>query len=124
MMLFFEKNNTTIQCYFLFVKMYVPKRSKRNIVWQQGLWGNIGRFFRQIFRENTPIILMLCQMTGNNDEIWYATNIELYEYITAQKQLVISADNKLVYNPTNVEIWFTDDDDEHSILPGQIMKLA
>lgn len=84
------------------------------------VWGHSYEFNNN---NNWELIENFCSMVGNNDEIWYATNIELYEYITAQKQLVISADNKLVYNPTSVKIWFTDNENEHSILPGEFLKL-
>ena len=40
-----------------------------------------------------------------NDKIWYATNGEIYNYITAQKSLVISADETMFYNPTSIPLW-------------------
>lgn len=42
---------------------------------------------------------------ANNNTIWYATNTEVYEYISAQRNLLISADEKSFYNPTNIDIW-------------------
>ncbi len=42
---------------------------------------------------------------ANNDKIWYATNIEIYNYIKAQRSLVISADEKIIYNPSAIPVW-------------------
>lgn len=39
------------------------------------------------------------------DEVWYATNIEIYEYAMAQRALWISADEKTFYNPTAIDVW-------------------
>ena len=34
----------------------------------------------------------------------YATNIEIYDYKMAQRQLVVSADESIIYNPTQTEV--------------------
>ena len=47
----------------------------------------------------------LCSKIGNIDSVWYATNIEIYEYMTALKQLRFFADNSKVYNPTDLDLW-------------------
>jgi len=39
-----------------------------------------------------------------NVDFWYATNMEIYEYVQAYKSLVYSADGKIVYNPTLLDI--------------------
>ena len=47
----------------------------------------------------------ILQKLGNNDKIWYATNIEIYNYMNAQKQLQISVDERTFYNPTAIDVW-------------------
>ncbi len=42
---------------------------------------------------------------SNNDKIWYATNIEIYNYMMAQRRLVISADENIIYNPSNITVY-------------------
>ena len=42
---------------------------------------------------------------AGNDKIWYATNIEIYRYTEAQKRLVISADETMFYNPSDVTVY-------------------
>jgi hypothetical protein len=46
-----------------------------------------------------------CEAISGCDDIWYATNIEICEYVTAAKALVISADQTKVYNPSAVDVW-------------------
>ena len=58
------------------------------------VWGHSYEFNND---NNWDMIEQFCKMMSGNDEIWYATNIEIYEYITAQKQLIISADNKHIH---------------------------
>ena len=64
-----------------------------------------------------------CSMMSENESIWYATNIEIYNYITAQRRLVISADESMVFNPSSMEIWFAKDDNIYSAAPGQMLNL-
>ena len=52
--------------------------------------------------------LMRYRMVGH-EEIWYATNGELYRYKTAAGQLMESADGARVENPTGVPIWILKD---------------
>lgn len=47
---------------------------------------------------------ILKKLAGNG-KIWYATNMEIYRYITAQKMLEISADEKTFFNPTAIDVW-------------------
>ncbi len=49
---------------------------------------------------------------GNRDDIWYATNIEVYNYVKAFDGLVYSANEKSVYNPSAIDVclcWFGKD---------------
>lgn len=56
---------------------------------------------------------------GRHEDIWYATNIEICDYVNAFKQLVFSVDGDYVYNPTCRKIWFTIDKKEYSVEPGE-----
>lgn len=43
-------------------------------------------------------------VSGHND-IWYATNGEIYRYIKAFDQLIVSADGHLIENPSSFDLW-------------------
>lgn len=42
---------------------------------------------------------------SGNLKIWYATNIEICNYVRAQRALVSSADERILYNPTATDVW-------------------
>ena len=48
----------------------------------------------------------ICKALSGNDEVWYATNIQIRDYVDAYMRLVYSADGNTVYNPTLFDIWF------------------
>ena len=48
--------------------------------------------------------------------------MEVYEYITAYRSLVYSADNSIIYNPTLKTIWFDRDGTLYKIEPGETLK--
>ena len=62
---------------------------------------------------------------ANRDDIWYATNIEIYDYVTAWKNVVTSFDEKAVYNPTAYKLCFVDSSTgkEHELAPGEAINL-
>ncbi len=85
------------------------------------VWGHSYEFEKD---DNWELMENFCRMMANNEDIWYATNIEIYEYITAQKNLVISADNRLVYNPSAIRVWFIANGKDCSVGPGEMLTLV
>lgn len=62
---------------------------------------------------------------ANNDKIWYATNIEIYDYTAAQKQLRISMDETVFTNPTAIDVWVEKDKTEIIRIPaGKTVRLG
>ena len=47
----------------------------------------------------------LCETLSGRDDIWYATNIEIYNYQKAFNSLEISLDGTVIHNPTSMDIW-------------------
>ena len=80
------------------------------------LWGHSYEFEQD---HNWELLDALCQKLAHHDDTWYATNMEIYEYVTAYQSLVFSADNKIVYNPTLLHIWFDVDGENCQIGPGE-----
>lgn len=61
---------------------------------------------------------------AGNDKIWYATNIEIYDYIMAQRAIKISADETIFHNPTSIDVWIEKDGESIIKIPaGQTVKL-
>lgn len=84
------------------------------------IWGHSYEFNND---NNWDHLENICGALGNREDIWYATNMEIYEYVTAYRQLVFSADGSLVYNPTLLKIWFDVDGKVLVIEPGQTVRI-
>ena len=84
------------------------------------LWGHAYEFDE---KDNWDRMEEICQKLSGKEDTWYATNIEIYEYVEAYHSLVFSADSTRIYNPTIKKIWFEVDGELYSIEPGQTLKL-
>ena len=61
----------------------------------------------------------ICQKLSGKDDIWYATNIEIHDYVEAYRQLRYSADESIIYNPTLIDIWLDIDKKPYLVKSGQ-----
>lgn len=80
------------------------------------VWGHSFEFDR---KDNWAHLDELCQVLAGKEDIWYATNMEIYEYVKAYDSLVYSADSRTVYNPTLHTVWFDDDGTLYQVESGQ-----
>lgn len=71
--------------------------------WLFYLWGHSYEFEAD---DNWQVIEKFAEYVGDKDDIWYATNGEIYRYTKAYEQLVFSADGTRVYNPSAVDLFF------------------
>lgn len=67
------------------------------------LWGHAYEFEHN---NNWDLLERICNALGDKDDIWYATNIEIYDYVKAYSSLIWSADSRRVYNPTLTDVYF------------------
>ncbi len=79
------------------------------------IWGHSYEFNDN---NNWEHIESFCEYAGGRDDVWYATNIEIYDYVTASRSLEYSLDYKTVYNPSNISVWISVDDKPVEIKPG------
>ena len=42
---------------------------------------------------------------GGRDDVWYATNIQIVDYVNACRAIISSADGHTLYNPTVIDVW-------------------
>lgn len=85
------------------------------------LWGHSYEFEA---KDNWNVIEEFAEYMGNRDNIWYATNIEIYDYIEAYNRLVFSADGSTIFNPTCRTLYFARKANDvcYSIAPGEYFK--
>ena len=84
--------------------------------WMFYLWGHSYEFERD---DNWSVIEEFAAYMGGREEIWYATNIQIYDYVTAYQQLVFSMDRRRVYNPTAQPMFFETDKTIYRVGSGE-----
>ena len=84
------------------------------------LWGHSYEFDRN---DNWAHMEAICQKFAGNEELWFATNIEIYDYVQAYKSLRYSADGHTVYNPTLLTIWLDADGKPYCIQSGETIRI-
>ena len=82
--------------------IFIEGREAYKNGWLFYLWGHTYEF-RQY--NNWNVIEEFFEKVANRDDIWYATNIEVYDYVAAYKSLIYSANGDVVYNPTATDVW-------------------
>lgn len=85
------------------------------------IWGHSFEFGRD---NNWDRIERFCESAGGKDNVWYATNIEIYDYYTNMYRLIISADGTIINNPTGTEIWFYAGGELMSVKAGETVRLG
>ncbi len=97
--------------------MYIANRDSRLFY----LWGHSYEFERE---NNWDLLERICEKLSDKPDIWYATNMEIYNYVKAYKSLEYSADGKIIYNPTLYTIWFEIDKKPYSIKSNETLYLT
>lgn len=72
------------------------------------VWGHSFEFERQNNWEQMEYFL---SQISSQESVWYATNIEIKDYIVAVRNLNISADQNMIYNPSATTISIMTDGD-------------
>ena len=84
------------------------------------VWGHSYEFDRN---DNWDLIERFCEKAGGNEDIWYATNIEIYDYVSALRALEFSADRSMVYNPSATDVWVRINHENVKIPAGKLTRL-
>ena len=84
------------------------------------LWGHSFEFAEN---NNWHIIEEFASYMGNRENVWYATNMEIYDYVKAYESLVASVNGKQFYNPSSKEVFFVYDGRPYSVAPGATVKI-
>lgn len=67
----------------------------------------------------------LLQVLSGDERIWYATNMEIFQYIAAQKSLKISTDERIIYNRSAMDVWLEKDQSAVIKIPaGGVVQLG
>jgi len=88
--------------------------------WLFYLWGHSYEFDND---NNWERIEQFAEKVGNRDDVWYATNIEVYDYVQAYGQLQFNAAGTYVMNPTATDIWFVKNGKTYEVKAGESMSM-
>lgn len=92
-----------------------PQEYEKNLLLY--IWGHSFEFERE---QTWNKFEEMCSALAYQENVWYATNIEVKEYITAVRNLCVSVDQKMIYNPSSTIIYLKKDGQICSVLPGEL----
>ena len=84
------------------------------------VWGHSFVFERN---HNWELIEKFCREISGRENVWYATNGEIFDYLTAQRRLEVSVDGAILRNPSAVDVWVTKDREPVKIPAGQTVRV-
>lgn len=84
------------------------------------LWGHAYEFDDD---NNWEVIEEFAKYVANREDIWYATNGEIYDYVKAVESLDISVDGKIIFNPSCKTIYVSYLGKDLKINAGETVKL-
>ena len=101
-------------------KKFVEKDTNTD-PWMFYLWGHSYEFD---MKDNWSAIEEFAEYVGGREDIWYATNIEIFDYVEAYQGLKYSMDGCRVYNPTALSLWFEKDGKLYCVKSGEQIQCA
>ncbi len=93
---------------------------KTQYLYMMYVWGHSFEF---PINNNWEMMEEFCHMMGGKEDIWYASNIEIVDYMKAAKNLKFTIDGDLVYNPNAINVWISVDGRIHEIPGGESIKI-
>ncbi len=94
--------------------------NKTQYLYMMYVWGHSYEFDRD---SSWDLIEGFCEYIGGRDDIWYATNIEIVDYMNAAKNLKFTAAGDMVYNPSAIPVWISVDGAVHKIDGGATVQI-
>ncbi len=87
------------------------------------VWGHSFEFDRN---GDWNVIEDFAQLMEGKENIWYATNGEICDYINALRSLEYSGDGRTVKNPTAITVWIKKDSNQEilKIQPGECLYVG
>lgn len=92
---------------------------------QRGLilcvWGHTWEIERKGY---WPVMEDFCALAGGRSDTWYATCLEIADYVEATRRMRCSVDGRLLHNPSSIPIHASSGSEEIVIAPGQTLDLG
>ena len=68
--------------------------------------------------DNWEVMEEFVKKVSGKDDVWYATNIEIFDYIDAYNSLKTTVDQKIIYNPSVIDVWIESHDNKNHKIPA------
>lgn len=65
----------------------------------------------------------LCKLLSGYENVWYATNEEIIDYVIAYRQLRSSVDGTMLHNPTATTLYTSINNRNYTIYPGETLYI-
>lgn len=88
---------------------------KKQYLYMMYVWGHSYEFTKN---NNWEVMEEFCRLVGGRDDIWYATNIQIVDYMDVIKAAQYAADGSFVYNPCVQSLWLCVDDEKFVEVKG------
>ena len=99
-----------------FVELY-----KTQYLYMMYVWGHSFEFRTE---EDWALMEQFCQLAGWREDTWYATNIEIVDYMADAARLQYTAAGDKVCNPNAQSIWVEVDGRHYEIPAGKTVALV
>lgn len=99
-----------------FVELY-----KTQYLYMMYVWGHSFEFRTE---EDWALMEQFCQLAGGREDTWYATNIEIVDYMADAARLQYTAAGDKVCNPNAQSIWVEADGRHYEIPAGKTVALV
>lgn len=73
------------------------------------------------YKDHWDDLERMCRLLSGHSNVWYATNGEIIEYLSAYRQLRSSVDSTMLYNPTAVTLYMRINNEDRLIHPGETL---
>ncbi len=98
-------------------RFFRPSKYKRLELFY--VWGHSYEFTQD---NNWNVIEEFCEKMSNNESVWYATNVEIADYINALKATRFSQELNMAYNPSALDVWFNVNGESVCVPSGKTVK--
>lgn len=102
------------------IKKFVETPNRYNHIEMFYLWGHSYEFDNN---DNWDVIEKFAEYAGGHEHIWYATNIEIYDYVKAYESLQTSFDKKIIHNPTSIDVWVDIKEKIYCVKAGETINI-
>lgn len=84
------------------------------------VWGHSYEFDRDDSWERMEAF---CEKISGKEDIWYATNQEIVDYVTAMRRISLSVERDYAYNPSAMDVWILVEETPVCIPAGRTVNL-